>query len=215
MITLNGYNHKYLNSKGEKVPGVTTVLGIVGKPYLIPWANKLGLEGINLSEYNKEISGIGSLTHAYIEGFLKDEEVDDSTVSETIKESAKTCFSKFIEWYDKHEVKPIAMELSLSGERYGGTIDAILEIDGSVFLMDWKTSKDIYEEYWVQLSAYLHLLNENRYGNNIEAVGILQIPKDDAQWKFEIEDGWSDKFGKYYHYFETCLNLYEAKKLIR
>ncbi len=215
MITLNGYNHKYINSKGEKVPGVTTVLGVSAKPYLIPWANKLGLDGINLAEYNKEISNIGSLTHAYIEGFLKHEEVDDSSMSGSIKEGAKVCFDKFKKWHELHDIEVLATELSLSGERYGGTIDAILRIDGSEFIVDWKTSKDIYEEYWVQLSAYLHLLNENRYENEIETVGILQMPKDNAEWKFEIEDRWSGKFDDYYHYFETCLNLYEAKKLIR
>ena len=213
MITLNGYNHKYLNSKGEKVPGVTTVLGIVSKPYLIPWANKLGLEGVNLAEYNKEVSGIGSLTHAYIEGFLKHEEVDDSNVADSIKEGAKICFDKFNKWYELHDVEVFEIELSLSGERYGGTIDAILQIDGALFLMDWKTSKDIYPEYWVQLSAYLDLLHGTDY--EVDGVGILQIPKDNADWKYEIEQSESEKMRNSYDYFLKCLNLYEAKNLIR
>jgi hypothetical protein len=215
MITLNGYNHKYINSKGEKVPGVTTVLGVSAKPYLIPWANKLGLDGINLAEYNKEISGIGTLTHAYIEGFLKHEEVDDSSMPDSIKEGAKVCFDKFKKWHELHDIEVLATELSLSGERFGGTIDAILRIDGSVFLMDWKTSKSIYPEYWSQLSAYLKLLNDNKYEPEIEGLAILQIPKESSNFQFEVVERNCSKIEDAYMYFEACLNLYEVKKRTR
>ena len=39
-------HQRYKIEDGTIVPGVTTVVGILNKPALVPWANKLGLEGI-------------------------------------------------------------------------------------------------------------------------------------------------------------------------
>jgi hypothetical protein len=36
----------YKTAEGVRVPGATTITGLLNKPYLVPWANKLGLEGI-------------------------------------------------------------------------------------------------------------------------------------------------------------------------
>ena len=41
----------YKTAGGQRVPGVTTVLGVINKPALVPWANQLGLQGINSSTY--------------------------------------------------------------------------------------------------------------------------------------------------------------------
>ena len=41
----------YKLASGARVPGVTTVLSVLNKPALVPWANKLGLEGIDVRKY--------------------------------------------------------------------------------------------------------------------------------------------------------------------
>ena len=69
---------------------------------------------------------------------------------------------------------------------YGGTLDAIAEIDGKTYIIDFKTSKDVYLSHEVQIASYLHC-------DNIKAdnMAILQLGynKNKKKFKFtEIED---------------------------
>ena len=41
----------YTDSLGTRVPGATTIIGILDKPALIKWANNLGLAGIDSTKY--------------------------------------------------------------------------------------------------------------------------------------------------------------------
>lgn len=77
---------------------------------------------------------------------------------------ALSAFSAFIEWESTNEFQLLETEVSLVSEKYnyGGTLDCLGYISGSKFiLLDWKTSKRLYAEYIVQLSAYGNLWNEN------------------------------------------------------
>ena len=42
---------RYPSKSGHLVPGVTTVLNVLNKPALVPWATGLGLQGSTLQEY--------------------------------------------------------------------------------------------------------------------------------------------------------------------
>lgn len=82
-------------------------------------------------------------------------------------------------------------------EKYAGTIDLICKIDGQLYLIDLKTSKEIWPEHELQLSAYAHLdVNLEELGITPEEwekkkLAILQIGYNRNQkgWKLtEIED---------------------------
>src|SRR5439155_21898181 len=45
---------RYYTSKGEQVPGVTTILSVLNKPALVSWANRMGLQGIDTHKYVDE-----------------------------------------------------------------------------------------------------------------------------------------------------------------
>ena len=215
-MIIPGTAHKpYYSPDGERVPSVTTILGVVDKN-LTNWANKLGLEGKSLSDESANTMGIGTLLHAYIEGmFLQDEDVDDSSFTEEQKEIAKKCFGKFSMWASRHRVVPLFLELSLASDRYGGTMDALVEIDGVVTIMDWKTSKAIYPEYFAQLAAYYNLLKDNVRGD-VKQVGILKVPKEDGQdFEYSVRNTGSTEFRNAWIYFEACLNLYNARKRLK
>ena len=66
--------------------------------------------------------------------------------------------------------------------KYGGTIDALLEIDGELTLLDWKTSNHMSLDYKLQIVAYIYLLQEQ---NIIPSrVGILRLPKADGEFEY-------------------------------
>lgn len=52
---------KYRTKDKVLVPGVTTITNLLNKPYLIKWANDLGLEGIDSTKYRDEAADIGTL----------------------------------------------------------------------------------------------------------------------------------------------------------
>jgi hypothetical protein len=60
----------YKLANGKRVPGVTTVLGVINKPALVKWANGLGLQGIDSTTYVDETARIGTLAHAMIQEYL-------------------------------------------------------------------------------------------------------------------------------------------------
>lgn len=212
MITLNGKRHKYLTADGLEVPGVTTVLAVAAKPQLIPWANKLGLDGVNVHEYNSRVTTIGSLTHAYIQAYLTNDQVDDRGIPSEVVGSARACFDKFMSWYRMHTIDVYRTELSIAGTRYGGTPDAFVSLDGVPTILDWKTSKRIYPEYFAQLAAYYYLFLQLQDLPMPIQVGVLLVDKEDGGAQImlrrmtdaSMDDAWS--------YFQACLQLYVAQK---
>ena len=87
---------RYELKDGTWVPGITTILQIKNKPQLVPWANKLGLEGIEVGKYVDELADIGTIAHERIKCFLKNEEFDTSDFTENQLKCAEPCFDKFL-----------------------------------------------------------------------------------------------------------------------
>ena len=113
---------------------------------------------------SKEAKDAGSEAHDWIEKYLKtrmsgnvgealrDYKKGQEVVADLPKgEQALKSVNAFLKW--EFEVKP---EWLLSEEVLGsvnnlfaGTIDAVARIDGKLTIIDFKTSKAIYEEYWL------------------------------------------------------------------
>ncbi|MGC9011301.1 MAG: PD-(D/E)XK nuclease family protein [Candidatus Micrarchaeia archaeon] len=175
----------YVLANGSIVPSVTQILqAVIGKPGLLVWANGLGLQGVKLEDSNSHAFGIGTLLHALIEGSLRGEEVSTEGFSEEQIKQAQASFAQFLRWKDGKQIKPIFLEKPFVSEqyKYGGTIDALLEIDGSPTLVDWKTSNSISLDYKLQLAAYLILLEE--HGVKPERVALLRLPKDGSEYEY-------------------------------
>ena len=147
----------YHLESGLRVPGVTTVLGVLNKPALVPWANKLGLQGINVREYVDALADVGKLAHAMVLEYLSGGEIKAETgdYSRNTIGLAENCFIKYLEWDRQHKIEPIYLEMPLVSERhrFGGTADFYGRIDGRLTLLDFKTGKGIYDDYWIQLAG--------------------------------------------------------------
>ena len=207
------HTHQSYTLEGKEVPSVTTILGIINKPYLIRWANNLGLHGKAISDENKHTFGVGILLHAKIEGFLKDTKVDIFGYTKEQKAIAEVCFKKFLRWKESKNIKVIYVEKSFVSKRgYGGTVDAFLEIEGVPTIIDWKTSKTISSDYYIQLSAYIQLLEDN--GEEPKQVAILRTPKDDGIAEYVAFNAKEVKEA-YFRVFESAMRLYNDLSNIR
>ena len=79
------------------------------------------------------------------------------------------------EWVSKHDVKPIVSEGTVWSKEFGyaGTIDGIWEVDGVRYLLDVKSSRNIFDEHRMQLAAL---------GN----ADVLMVEGEDGTWTEEL-----------------------------
>lgn len=202
----------YKAADGKRVPGTTTITGLLNKPFLITWANRLGLEGIDSTKYRDEAASIGTLAHEMVQAHLQGVELDTSTFSQRDIDLAENALISFYDWEKNHTIEPIICEIPLVSEkhRYGGTVDCYCKLDGVPTLLDFKTGKAIYPEMFFQLSAYEELLNEHGYP--VEQRRILRIGREESEG-FE-EQGFQDTT-KYFELFKNLLNVYYLKKELK
>jgi len=206
--------HTVYKVGGKRVPGVTTILGVLAKPALIKWANNLGLQGIDSSKYVDALARIGTLAHYLVECEWKGEEPDLSTFTPEEVDRAENALLKFWAWREKHEVEPILVEEPLVSETcfYGGTIDCYARVDGELTLIDLKTSKGIFDEHVHQLAAYCQLLSEN--GHEVESARILRIGRDESEG-FEERVFTPGSLSADWEIFNSCLAIYNARKELK
>jgi len=205
---------KYSLQDGTLVPGVTTVLGILNKPALVPWANKLGLQGIEVGKFVDDKAAIGTLAHQMIADYLRGETTDTSEYSKMQIEQAENAVLSFLEWEKSHKLQPILVEEPMVSERhgFGGTVDLVATIndDPELCLIDFKTSKGIFPEMFVQVAAYRELALEHEL--DVRKVRILRIGRTD-------DEGFEDKpvnhLAQRWELFLHCLAIYNLQKELK
>ena len=200
--------------KGQIVPGVTTIVGVLDKPALVPWANKMGLKGIDTRKYVDDKANIGTLAHALIIGELLGEETDVSGYSQQQIDAAENACLSFYEWQKEHSLEIFEAEQALVSEKYkfGGKFDVFGLIDKVQELLDLKTGSGIWEEHYYQLGGYLLLLEEN--GRHVGRIRILNIPRSEDENFQEITlSGRMMELSK--EMFLDCLSIYNRKKEVR
>ena len=215
----------YKNADGKRVPSVTTILGVIAKPQLINWANRLGLDGINVKEYVDDKADIGTLAHSICEFSLVGTPIEWTKYTREQIIQACKCAKKFFEWKSyQAEFIPLASELELVSNQYqyGGCIDLVAILNGRLTLIDFKTCGGVWDEAKFQTSAYKKLLNENfdklrenainpipRKYRKIQDVVILRIGRDETEG-FEYYPVTPTKEG--FQIFKAALKIYKERQ---
>lgn len=187
--------HLYYHNGRGPWPGVTKVTDVLDKPALVKWKREqvalaalahVDRLAIDKAEGNEEAAVAfllnardegrnsrerGSRIHTAIEGVLAR---DPSTVIDprdvAAVEGARA-------WLNAKRPVPLEVESFLINATlgYGGTCDLIAELDGEIWLLDWKSSKSVawpsgqvYNEYRLQLQAYAHAEFVGVVGDPIE-----------------------------------------------
>ena len=202
----------YKNSKGEKLPSVTTVLSVISKPQLFYWGVKLAKEGICPIEYTKETAKIGSLVHAIAEYYTSKTPIEwDKYTKEEIKKAC-TISKRFFEFVSiQDEFEPILSEGAFSSDKfgYGGTLDLLCRLNGKLSLVDFKSCNEIRDTAIAQVSAYKRLAEEQGY--KIEQVIILRFGREESEgYEYREISKKELKYGL--KMFDCALKLYKSKK---
>ncbi len=173
-------HQRYYTADRKIVPGVTTILGVIAKPVLISWANRMGLAGIDTTKFVRVAADVGTICHEMIECELTGKEFDETQYSAMDIEKAQAGMIRFYDILRINELKNTMSELRLVSEKYhyGGTCDIYGLCNGKRTLIDIKTSNGIYVEHKIQVSAYRQLLEEHGYP--VEQTIIARVGKEDV-----------------------------------
>ena len=125
-----------------KKPSVSDLIGLLDKPGLMFWANKIGLKGESLAAYKTKLRSKGTSLHSIVENFAVDGEL---LTDEQLNE-------KMINFFSDKEI--IDSEQSFETEYYTGRYDVRLKWKGLTYKCDYKSSSKIYLENKIQLAAY-------------------------------------------------------------
>lgn len=201
----------YKTGDGTRVPGVTTVLGVLAKPGLVPWANKLGLAGIDVATYVDDLAVAGTCAHYLIQCHLTQATPDLAEYSKDQIDRAENAFLKFLEWEARQRVETRFSEIALVSEvhRFGGSVDWYGRVDGVPTLIDFKTSKALYLEHYVQTCAYRALLLE--HGHPVAQVRVLRVGRTEDEG-FEEHTIGDSQLQPHFDLFLKCLEVYRLKQ---
>ena len=210
-------SHSYINNKGEVVPTVTTILDIINEGEgLKIWANSLGLDGIRYMKAKSYYTTLGSAVHALIAhklGGLELENIDIGESSLELKRNIAILYKYFMQWAEQCKPKMLKNEYVVIGDRYGGTIDAIFEQDGKIILGDFKTSKYVFYDKFLQLGGYLNILEETK-SKLYKKITHCQIIACNIETGITVTEIPVKKMTKYRHGMEYAYALYTGCKLL-
>jgi len=172
---MRGGSRLYVNPETRiKVPGVTSIIGMLPQDFLRYWEAKMvaeaavnnigSLVGLVLNDqagavdylkgaarrYTRQRADIGSAAHDVFERLARGEDV--RRVGPDIEPYRR----HFAEFLDKVQPEFLRLEdIAWSDQHaYAGSFDAIAKVDGELCVLDWKTSKATYPNVALQLTAY-------------------------------------------------------------
>lgn len=200
-------------SDGTPVPGSTTILKQLDKPFLVKWANKLGKEGKDVTEYVNNSAKLGTLIHSIVESHLLKQEIDVSNYTDDELTLAELAFGRYMAWENQHTIENVEVEKVLVSEtyKYGGSIDIYCKLDGVYTVIDLKTSKSVSLDQEIQVSSYEQLVRENDL--LVDRLLIVNLGKE-ATSKLNVVEITRNKSSKYFKLFKQLLDVYYTKKEI-
>ena len=140
---------------GKLVPRVTSVLSdMLHEDYLMDWANNVGLYQHKRHSYYRDFATtVGTTIHEAIEKYITaGEELQMNEVPEQYRKQVYNCWNAFLSWWElishtKYQI--ILQEYTMVTPYCGGTLDLLMNINGTVYLIDFKTSNSISFKYFL------------------------------------------------------------------
>lgn len=158
----------------------------------------------------------GTIAHEWIEAAISAELIGAPAPKYPDDPEAALACQSWYAWRQDHEVEWYASESIVASREhwYGGTFDARANVRGPVtggvwrkVMLDWKTSKEIYAEYWMQFSAYYEAHKEMT-GDEDDYLRVgARIPKDGKALEWVAAPAWATH-ALCFQSFLGCLSLH-------
>jgi hypothetical protein len=184
-------------------PSVTMILDVLAKPFLIMWYGKYGTAHCN--KVKKAGADVGTMFHAAVENRIKGIPALPAK-TKTEKQVEHMVNNLFDQWVNLGvEVLHTEMSLEDTDLEFHGTFDALVRINGKLYVVDWKTSNQMDEiNHPLQLSAYAHLFNiisKEQVNDGI----IVRVDKK----TFQVQVETYSNLAFYFEEFKNARSLYD------
>ena len=136
-----------------------------------------GIKGAYRNTSSSAIN-IGTVTHRWVEEAIRWKLEGGDPPIMPKQEEAQTAIEAFSAWVSGNDVEWHSAERKVYHRKYkyAGTVDAVATINGEYSVIDWKTSKAVYPEYYLQVAAYAKAL-EDMEGRPVDSAYILRCDK--------------------------------------
>lgn len=161
--------HRYTTQGGVVLPSVTRIL----HPVTLSFYEGVDPETLRLK------AELGHAVHSCIE-FLIDDDLDESSIDL----SWQPYIDAWKYWRSVYQPKFLHTELRLGCELFCGTVDCICEINGEIFVIDWKTTDKLLKTVGPQTAAYELLARDFDKRKSMLNRAALQL-KPNGQFVFE------------------------------
>ena len=185
-ITNDNGKRQYLTPAGNSYPSITTILSAKENPAIEAWKKRVGEE--EAARISKIAVTIGNSLHDNSEKYLKNQLTKEDISS--LSTMDKWMFKSFRSLLDRID-NVIALETALYSDnlKIAGRVDCIAEFDGVPAIIDFKNSKKLKKEEWIedyflQATFYSYAFYE-RTGKLIENIRILVCVRDGQIQVFE------------------------------
>ena len=167
---------RYYRRNGSYYPSITYVLSYYPKgKFFEDWLKKVGYS----AEYIvKKAAEQGTQVHEMIEDYLNGKELNFLSPSGNpmYDPTVWQGFLRFVDWWEKHNPTLLETEVHLFSDKLkvAGTCDLVCEIDGEVWIIDFKFSNHIQTTYELQTAVYTECYKEC-FGKMADKQGILWL----------------------------------------
>jgi hypothetical protein len=159
------YGHE---ENGFWYPRVTAICEILAKPGMEKWLADSGGYDLMMQK-RKKILDWGSTIDATVKQLFRGE-------SPEIPQFIAPSVEAFLNWLKGHKVNLLAADKKVISKKhfYAGTTDIVAEIDGTLGILDIKTSSNFWDEHFMQTAAYCQAFNETE-PEKVKTHWILRI----------------------------------------
>jgi hypothetical protein len=221
-------SHQYKIGK-DRITSVTSITGVIDKPALKFWAAGCAVNEIlecyekgDISEasiksaksaftrVSKEATDIGATVHDFCEMFALNKLGKGEKPELPEDEKALSGCLAFLRWHDQNKVEFLEVEKLVYSKKhnYCGIFDLLAKVNGKLYLIDYKTSKDFYPlEMGAQLAGYKIAFKEET-GTELDGLSILRFDKETGD--FAIHDIANEELSE--QVFLSCLQIKNAQK---
>ncbi|WP_051913687.1 CRISPR-associated protein Cas4 [Thermorudis peleae] len=205
---LNIHGTRYYRIDGKLYLSVTSVLAVVAKPAIAPWAARVALDAVAAYLSGREPITQGELAAALAYAQSEPERLRDRAAARgsarhgRIASPARDPVATAV--LDTFGLEPLAHEYLILSDTdgYAGTCDLVARTpDGALAVLDWKTG-GVWPEHALQLGAYARAVEEMT-GETVEHGVVVQL-RDDTYRAYRV-DLERARYG-----FRAALALYRA-----
>ena len=166
---------RYYQRNGEYYPSVTYVLSYYPKgKFFEDWLKKVGYA----SEYIVKKAGEeGTLVHEMIEDYLNGKELNFLQHGIPMyNPRIWQMFMRFVDFWETYNPTLIEAEVHLFSDelKIAGTCDMVCEIDGEIWVIDFKTSNNLQTTYDLQTALYTKCFEEC-FNKKVNRSGVLWL----------------------------------------